>query len=130
MGGGLRFDFSTSKEKHTFYFGLGGFYSREHLDITAGSSEKNKESIWRGNIYLLLDKKLNESAKTYSTTYLQPDLFLINDYRLLEVVGIKIAINKSLSLNLNLELTYDSRPPLSVKNTDLNYVTGFEYSFH
>ena len=109
--------------------GAGAFYSREKYDLLAGQIEEETHNIVRGNFYLLTRYKFTETAKFYNTFYYQPDVAAFGDYRILEVATLKVAIDKSLDLKVSVQIAHDSKPPATVEQTDINYLTAIEYAF-
>ena len=61
--------------------------------------------------------------------FYQPDINDFSDSRLLEQFGLLLDITEKLSLKLSLDISYDSRPPQQIKQTDTSYNVGLEYSF-
>jgi putative salt-induced outer membrane protein YdiY len=129
LGGGLRFPLRTRSGDLKLYWGLGGFYSQEKLEPRPGTSDQGEERLWRGNTYLLLHYRLNDTAGVHNTLYLQPKLGDAGDYRLLEQASLNITLSERLDLKLSLDITRDSRPPQGVEKTDINYLTGLAYHF-
>jgi len=127
VGGGLRV--KHRYPKRTTIFGAGGFYEREKLTEVTTTSDDRSSADWRGNLYLIMDWALNEQITLYNTGYYQPRLDEPADFRLLEQAGVKVKIAERLSLRLSINLRYDSRPPQSVKDYDIHYRSGIEYSF-
>lgn len=130
VGGGLRWDVGSDKNIRETFLGAGGFYSHESINAELNASDAGKENLIRGNFYLVYKKKINSDTLLFSTTYYQPSVSDIKDFRLLEVAGLKVALQGSLSIVLNLELSHDNRPPQFVDKTDLNYKTELVYQFN
>ena len=129
IGGGVRLKLAETPDIKSLHLGLGGFFSRETLEKRAGLTDSGSENMWRFNIYLNYVQRLNDSVRVLSTTYYQPAVDDFSDYRLSEEAALSVRMNDSLSLNVSLELSRDSKPPQAVKNTDTTYSTGIEYSF-
>lgn len=111
------------------WLGTGAFHSTEKLEDNPLYSDGGTERLWRGNIYLAIAYHLHNNISVESTSYYQPALSDTGDYRLLEQASVRFTINNHLSLRLTLDINHDSRPPESVKQTDVNYLSGLEYSF-
>ena len=129
LGGGARYEISGMQSKHITFFGLGGFYSREDLTNLSIATDNGIEDTWRGNIYLLERVSFKNNISIFETLYYQPSIAGPKDFRLLNILGIKTSLTKTLSLSFSLEATHDSEPPQGVVKTDLNYFTSIEYSF-
>jgi putative salt-induced outer membrane protein YdiY len=128
IGGGVRqlmYDSSAGQ----FWLGAGTFFSTERLEDDPQYSDGGTERLWRGNMYLAVDYSLNDTIRLVSTTYFQPSLEDINDQRLLEQATLRFSLNDHFALRLKLDIAHDSRPPQSIKKTDVNYLSGLEYSF-
>ncbi len=129
LGGGLRFNVGEHSANRAAFFGLGGFYSREILKEKIGFSDAGAETIWRSNTYLLVKRQISAQTALASTTYLQPSFSNVADYRLLENAALQINMAKNLTFELSLDLSYDSRPPQTVKKADISYATAVAYHF-
>lgn len=129
IGGGTRLTLSEKPGIESLHLGLGGFFSREILESRAGTTDGGGQNIWRLNSYLNYLRHFNGQVSVLSTTYLQPAVENFGDYRLLEEATLSVKMTNSLSLNLSLDLTRDSKPPQLVKKTDAVYSSGIEYNF-
>lgn len=128
-GGGVRLKLTEIPRIKSLYLGLGGFYSQEKLEKRVGLTDGGSEDIWRFNTYLNYVHQLNHSVRVLSTTYYQPAVDDFGDFRLLEEATLSVKMSNDLALNLSLDLSHDSRPPQTVKKTDVVYSTGIEYAF-
>ena len=129
LGGGSRFSLSHSTQKHITHLGLGGFYSREYLIDSSTATDNGRESTWRANIYFLERFALTEKISIFETLYLQPSFTEPDDYRVLNILGLKSDLSDKFSLSFTVETTHDSKPPQNITKTDWNYVTSLEYEF-
>ena len=127
LGGGARIQLGNRAGRQAI-LGLGGYYSQERLRDD-GYPDTRSDIFWRGNAYLVLKTALGDNATLVSTTYYQPALDDWSDFRLLEQAGLKVAINRSLALKINLDINHDSRPPQGVKKTDTSFTTSLSYAF-
>lgn len=125
-GGGLRWTHGPKTIKQAF--GLGIFRSRERFkDI--GLGDRRSEQFWRANLYWHLQRPAGQGLTLSSTLYIQPRLGPMGDYRLLEELGCEVPLAQSIALRLELDIVHDSRPPLTVSETDFHYRTSFAYRF-
>ncbi len=130
VGGGARLTLLKDKDdKVALITGLGVFYSREKLEPRAGTTDAGTETLWRGNFYLVVKYKLNETVRVISTTYFQPATNDFDDYRALERAALQVKLNDRLDLKLTLDIARDNQPPQLIKKTDTTYRTGVEYRF-
>lgn len=129
IGGGTRLTLEEKPDVKSLHLGLGGFFSREILENRPGTTDGGGQNLWRINSYLNYLHHLNDQVSVLSTTYYQPAIDDFSDYRLLEDAALNVKMTNTLSLNLSLELTHDSKPPQDVKKTDITYSTGIQFSF-
>ncbi len=129
LGGGIRLKLDLPEKPHSAYLGLGLFRSREDLDPLISGGEVIEDYTTRLNSYLVYRYHMNEHVRLLNMLYYQPDVSEFGDYRLLEQLAINVALNKSLSLTVSIDIAHDSRPPQNVETTDTSYRTGLEYRF-
>lgn len=77
----------------------------------------------------MLKQQFNEQVRAYSTTYYQPAIRDTGDYRVLEQASALVHLHEKLDLKLSLDIAYDSRPPQTVKRTDIRYSIGMALTF-
>lgn len=126
LGGGLRWDLLDAEQKESgsrLYLGTGAFAESE--SIRSGSDE---ETV-RANLYLSAVLPVFNDCKLSSTLYFQPAFDDPGDYRAIGSLGFSVPVRENLSLELSLNLEYDSEPPASVKKHDITYLTGIRWSF-
>lgn len=128
-GTGLRYSVYEQPDKGAAYLGAGLFYEKEVLNRDDDIIDETITETGRGNIYLILKYKINESTILTNSTYYQPDLRYSVDYRASESASLVVAINKSLALKLSAVATHDSQPPEEVEQTDTTYRTSILYQF-
>jgi len=129
-GGGLRFKLRDVEERFAFFFGTGSFYSIERLTVDQDTSDAREERFFRANLYGVLQLKLGNFISFLSTTYYQPRLDQIDDFRLLEDMGFNFSIGRSMKIRLAVEMAHDNHPPQNVtQKTDIHYSTRIFYSF-
>lgn len=124
LGGGLRW--SQQSDGLSLAIGLGSFFEREVLKAAANEPAT---SLWRGNSYLSLYYALNQRVRLQNTLYYQPVWNDPADFRLLDDVAVSVSLTDTLDLKLAIEIANDSRPPATIKDTDISYKTGLEYRF-
>lgn len=128
VGTGVRVAIAKTQKQHAF-LGLGGFYSKEEIEVTAGLTDDGVEELNRANIYFLSKYNVSSSMSFSNVLYYQPRLNKISDYRALFQAKFDFKINHELSLRLSLDIVHDSAPSQGIKNTDISYLTGFNFSF-
>jgi len=128
VGAGIR-QAIYSGSNLTAKLGAGAFYSTEKLEDKIGLTDGGTEQLWRGNFYLALEYTKKPNITLSSTSYYQPDSANFDDYRLLQQNKIQFGITDHLAARLTLDIAHDSQPPQSIKSTDVNYLSGVEYTF-
>ena len=129
-GGGARFTFLQSPaEKDRLIIGTGAFYEREELDDEPGTTDAGIETTTRANLYIVFNYKLNEHVRAQTTTYYQPSFDDVDNFRAIEQATLLVQLAERLDLKLQINASYNSRPPQLVERGDLNYLTGIEYRF-
>jgi len=128
-GLGLRFTVGELTQKQGVYFGLGGFLAQEDIAEESNTTDAGQNRFVRGNIYLVVQRKISDNVELYTTTYIQPSLSKANDLRLLEDLTIKLKVTDKLGIKLSLDISHDSDPPETVEQTDIQYATGLEFKY-
>lgn len=129
IGGGARLTLGDSGEKRAIYLGLGGFYEREALDIDTSGGDTNTETTLRGNVYLVMKYQFNQHVFMVSSTYYQPAVDEVSDYRAIENASLVSQLTDDLSLKLAIDIQHDNKPPPDVKETDASITIGFSVDF-
>jgi putative salt-induced outer membrane protein len=127
-GGGLRYTLTEQSPLRAWFLGLGAFYEREQL-IDPALNEDEIDKAWRGNVYLVMKHQFSNQTRLLSSTYYQPKLSSTDNFRILEQAGLSVSLAEKLSLQLSINVSYDSEPPLGVRKTDTGYRTGISYQF-
>ncbi|GAV20226.1 hypothetical protein MMIC_P1190 [Mariprofundus micogutta] len=123
LGGGMRW---THRDNDlTLHVGMGAFHEREKLRNSIAPATR----LWRGNAYMALGYSVNERVRLQNTLYFQPALNDSADYRLLDDAALSVTLTEQLDLRLSIEYANDSKPPVGIKDTDINYKTGLELRF-
>ena len=129
LGGGLRTYLIPRSPKRAVILGTGAFFSHESFINSSGTTDTGTRQLVRGNIYFVYDKKLSNDHVLFTTTYLQPAVTNLRDFRLLEQAGVNTNISKQLAIGLELSISHNNRPPQQVKKTDVLYKTSITYTF-
>ncbi len=128
-GAGERYTLFKKKDQMSAFFGAGVFYAIEKLEDSFGVTDSGTDRFWRASTYFSFNRHINDHTQFMSTTYYQPALSNVSDYRILEEAVIRMKMGKQLMLRLSLDIVHDSQPPQKVEKTDAIYSTGFEYQF-
>lgn len=129
LGAGTRLTLLETAERLSLHLGIGAFYAEQRLEKEPGLIDEGRENFWRANFYLAYKHRLNEQLRLQSTTYYQPRLDDGANFRALEQAALMVKMTDKLSLRLSLDIAHDSRPPETVKRTDISYTTGLSYDF-
>ncbi|MBV1923975.1 MAG: DUF481 domain-containing protein [Flavobacteriaceae bacterium] len=123
VGAGPRFKLSTS-EKYKFYLGTLVMYEQEEL-----SDGSDIERNARGSCYLSFSLYPTDRLTLVSTTYYQPILTSISDYRISSQSSLLIDIFKNLALKTSYTFTYNATPAIDVPESQYSLTSGITYSF-
>ncbi len=125
-GSGLRLRLVNSKNLK-FYVAPLLMYEYEQLS----DSLKSFSRMMKGDFYISGNFKINDRVSLTHVTYYQPALYdlgssvkfeLFKDFRLYSETNINFTIiKKVLDYSLNIEFSYDSRPPQELRNYPLFY---------
>ena len=114
---------------HRNEFGLwggSGYMLEYELNTIASPDPHPRETFnhrWTSYVSMQIDV-LEDQLKLGSTTYVQPRFDDFRDIRILTGFQLEGSIVPMFSLGMDLQVAYDSRPPRTVKNTDISF-TGF-----
>jgi putative salt-induced outer membrane protein YdiY len=125
LGGGIRR--SWLGDRTTLHLGLGSFFENETL--RPGTVAAASTRLWRGNAYMAWHYSVGKRVRLQNTLYFQPAWSDFGDQRLFNAAALRVAITGKLDIRMAVELTYDSRPPVAVRATDISYATGLEFRF-
>lgn len=129
LGGGARLKLLDQSDTRVAFLGLGAMAVRETYTTTAGTTEKETDRQWRGNLYLVAKYRIGPGVRLVNSLYYQPSLGDIRDYRLLDIFALHVDLTDALAIRLNVDIVHDSEPPASVRETDVIYRTGLSWSF-
>jgi len=106
------------------YFGLGLFYSYVEPEST------NVNPIYRrtkANSYVSFLKKIDEHYSINYLGYYQPNVKDTSDYTLLQILQFNTSLSKNLNLSLDMIHSYNSRPYLGIKKSDIRSTLNLKY---
>ena len=122
-GLGIRLKLSDL-ERAKFYFGLA--YMNEYEEVEE-PEEINTDH--RASSYLTFSLFPEPTVTLTNTTYIQPKLDDIEDYRLSNDTNLSFQITEHLKFVAVLNFLYDANPPLEVPNTVYTVRNGLTYGF-
>ncbi|MBS1622115.1 MAG: DUF481 domain-containing protein [Bacteroidetes bacterium] len=123
-GTGPRFKIVSTKKLHLYAAAL-LMYEIE----SEATSPVIKHFNWRSSNYISFTILPNENMEIISTTYFQPRLNLLKDFRLLNDLNLRIKTGKRFSVSLQWNLIYDQFPAGTAPNTIYTFQSGFNYQF-
>ncbi|MEP7237160.1 MAG: DUF481 domain-containing protein [Ferruginibacter sp.] len=123
IGTGPRFKLVES-QKIKLYMGILPMY-----EIEKELANANLIHDWRCSNYLSITIVFNKQTEFISTTYYQPVLFDIGDYRLLNQSSFKVKASKKIAVAIKWNYQYDASPPLGVPTDTYTLSTGIEIGF-
>jgi hypothetical protein len=129
----------VTKIQYRYLFGAGPRFKilgAQKLRIYAGSlpmyeieKEKDRPKAihdCRLSNYLSITFVPNKQTELTTTTYYQPVLFNIDDYRLLNQSSLKVKAAKRISISINWNYQYDASPAAGIVTDTYNLSTGIE----
>lgn len=123
-GGGPRFKLAE-KEKYNMYLGTIFMYEYEKIN----NDPVVYYNDYRFSGYLAMKFFINQQFSIGSTTFYQPRLDKLSDYRIYSYNSILITLIKKLSLKLTYVLGYDTFPADGIPKFQYDLINGFVYVF-
>jgi putative salt-induced outer membrane protein YdiY len=122
---------------------FGGGRRYKHMNTDTFKSHYAMGAIWEEEVIRDSDDKTLVRASTYytltytkpgayvlrSTSYFQPHLGRLNDFRFLTDTSLNIAITKSIDFVTTLRMRYDSMPPNDLHEADIELTNGLSFKF-
>ncbi len=123
LGTGLRFKM-TQYEKARFYLGVGVMYEYEEL-----LDPRLIQHDQRSTNYLSFTLMPEETVSFSSTTYVQPLIKDLRDYRIYTENTLDLDITKKLTFIATVKYGYDTRPPEGVPTSTYSFANGIKILF-
>lgn len=123
-GTGPRFKI-TKSEKYKFYLGILAMF--EYEEVTDKVTPIQRDI--RGSSYLSFSLYPTEHITVVSTTYYQPKINGINDYRISNQSSLMVGLFSNFSLKTTYSFIYDTFPAIGIPKSQYDFQTGFAYSF-
>ena len=123
-GTGPRFKLSGSGMLQV-YLGVLFMYEYERELVDPPVSHHNV----RNSSYLAFTLKPTSNLEIISTTFYQPRLDHLGDFRILNQESANLAITQKLSATINWNYLYDHFPVAGIPKSNYTFSTGFRYAF-
>lgn len=123
VGTGPRFKL-TQYENAKFYWGIAYVYEYEEV---SDSTMLHRDH--RGSSYFTFTLTPEETVTFSSTTYVQPLLTDLGDFRISNETNLTLDISRKLTFIASLKYFYDSRPPFEVPKNIYSFSNGLELIF-
>ncbi|GEQ85348.1 hypothetical protein ULMS_08560 [Patiriisocius marinistellae] len=124
LGTGPRFKVSKA-DNYRVYIGTLAMLEYEEVDDGATPLQKD----FRGSTYLSFSLYPTNNVSIVSTTYYQPLLKEISDYRISSQSALVVSMFKNFGLKLAYTFIYDAQPAVGIPNSQYDFTTGINYSF-
>ena len=111
-------------DKHTFTLKLGVGYNDEIY-----SDNQPDERFGSLTEYMEYRYHLSEKNDAYVTVGASENFENFDDYEILSVIGIDVALNDTLHLVVEEEIRYDNVPPVGFEKTDTKSIVRIGYTF-
>ena len=128
LGGGLRFRILKT-EHFKFRLGIAYMFETERYELPENSVHPQTTQLHRFTSYVTLKFELNKILSFISTTYYQPSIADINDYKLFSENALLVDAGEVFDFFVKFNLRYDARPPDTIKNIDTFSRIGFSFKF-
>lgn len=123
IGTGIRYKIIEDKKKIKLFYG--GSFLYEHEILQNHILENNL----RMSNYISFYFNYNDNISINGTSYYQPNILKVSDYKLSGEYVISVFITKMLDINIVYDFFYDSNPPNNVINFIYNSKAGFKIKF-
>lgn len=117
IGLGLRLKL-VDTEEIIFRIGPSLFYEHEVYDVSM-ISNNNKENLLRASLYFTTLIKLQDNLTFLSTSYFQPAVKDVKDFRFLSDNALNTQLGETVDLVFKLQIRFDNLPLPSIKKFDL-----------
>lgn len=125
IGTGPRFKL-TSNDDYRFYLGTLIMYEYEKAsDIAVERIQKDV----RASTYLSFSLYPTENLSIISTSYYQPRLDKLNDFRLSSTTSVLFKIWKNLAFKTTFSYNYDAEPVITIPKSQYELTNGLLYTF-
>lgn len=122
VGGGRRYQHMNT-DTFKSHFAIGAMWEEE---VIRDNSDK---TLVRASTYYTLSYTKPNAYVVRSTSYFQPHIGRLNDYRFLTDTSLSIEITKAIDFVTTLRMRYDSLPPDGLHEADIELSNGLSFKF-
>ena len=128
-GAGVRFEIVHEADLQ-IWAGTGTMLEWNRIEVAAGATDPPTELLHRSTSYLGIRTEISDKKVLLQATgYMQPAWKSPGDFRALFELEALVKLGDRVSLGQNLAVLHDSRPPTTVRPTDLRLTTTAKISF-
>lgn len=124
LGIGLRQKLSKND---TYRFYLGTLIMYEYEEATVNSIKPIRD--FRNSTYISFSLYPNDHISIVSTTYYQPLIKRLADFRISNETSVAFKVLKNLAFKTSFIYNYDAKPIVGIPNTQYELTNGIVYSF-
>lgn len=124
FGGGPRFRIHESSNLGIYIAPL-VMFEQELLN----DDQRSQTDRLKGDLYISLTYALDERINFSHTTYYQPDLARLKEYRVASETGLELKFNRRFSFLVTYNLAYDSHPPQDIPVLFYTLRNGIKFNF-
>jgi hypothetical protein len=130
VGSGIRRQFGSG-DGLSLNLGTGAMWELEEVtDDAVAPGEDPRSSVIRMSNIIVVRHDFSEGARLVGTTYLQPRLDALHDFRLLSELALLVPVTTRVRLTVSTDWRHDSRPPPSLRADDFTLNFGIAYTLN
>lgn len=122
MGLGRRFKHMNTDSVKS-HFAIGGIWEEEII------KDDDDKTLVRASTYYTISYKKPDAYILRSTSYFQPHIGRLNDFRFLTDTSLSIEITKAIAFVTTFRMRYDSLPPSGLHSADIELSNGLSFKF-
>lgn len=115
----------TKSEKYKLYLGTLAMFEYEKVEDNITPIQRDI----RGSTYVSASFYPSDRVTFVSTTYYQPIINLLSDFRISSESSLLVGVFKNFALKTTYVFVYDAVPAVGIPNSIYNFTTGFTYTF-
>ncbi len=124
LGGGPRFRVYEADNIGVYIAPL-VMYEQELLD----DADQSRTDKFKGDLYISITYALDERVNFTHTTYYQPDMAILREYRVASETGLELKFTERFSFLVTWNMAFDSHPPQDIPELFYTLRNGIKYNF-